>query len=173
MNVTHEKPQDSERWPWLFGGIRPVTRAGAVRDALAGVTLAAMNVPQALGYARIAGMPVVTGLYTLLLPLVAFAGLGSSRYLVVAADSATAAIIAGRLSQIAPVASEHYVALAGMVALLTAGCLLLARLFELGFLADFLSQTVLVGFLTGVGFQVGIAMLGEMLGVAGHLQPDG
>ena len=52
-----------------------------------------------------------------------------------------------------------------MVALLTAGCLMLARLFELGFLADFLSQTVLVGFLTGVGFQVGIAMLGEMLGV--------
>ncbi len=166
MNVTHEKPQDSERWSWLFGGIRPVTRSGAVRDALAGITLAAMNVPQALGYARIAGMPVVTGLYTLLLPLVAFAGLGSSRYLVVAADSATAAIIAGRLSQIAPVASEHYVALAGMVAQLTAGCLMLARLFELGFLADFLSQTVLVGFLTGVGFQVGIAMLGEMLGVA-------
>ena len=65
----------------------------------------------------------------------------------------------------APVASEHYVALAALVALLTAGCLLLARLFKLGFLADFLSQTVLVGFLTGVGFQVGIAVLGEMLGV--------
>jgi SulP family sulfate permease len=55
--------------------------------------------------------------------------------------------------------------MAGLVALLTAGLLLLARLFELGFLADFLSQTVLVGFLTGVGFQVGITMLGEMLGV--------
>ena len=62
-------------------------------------------------------------------------------------------------------------ALAGLVALLTAGCLLLARLFRLGFLADFLSQTVLVGFLTGVGFQVGIAMLGEMLGVAVDIQP--
>ena len=124
-----------------------------------------MNIPQALGYTRIAGTPVVTGLYTLLLPLVAFAAFGSSRYLVVAADSATAAILAGGLSKMAPVASEHYVALAGLVALLTAGCLLLARLFKLGFLADFLSQTVLVGFLTGVGFQVGIAMLGEMLGV--------
>src|SRR6266851_2765182 len=96
---------------------------------------------------------------------VAFAAFGSSRYLVVAADSATAAILAVGLSPIAPVASEHYVALAGLVALLTGGCLLLARLFKLGFLADFLSQTVLVGFLTGVGFQVGIAMLGEMLGV--------
>ena len=59
-------------------------------------------------------MPVVTGLYTLLLPLVAFAALGSSRYLVVAADSATAAILAGQLSHMAPVASERYVALAGL-----------------------------------------------------------
>ena len=57
-------------------------------------------------------------------------------------------------------------ALVGMVALLTAGFLLLARIFKLGFLADFLSRTVLVGFLTGVGFQVGIAMLGDMFGVA-------
>jgi MFS superfamily sulfate permease-like transporter len=137
-----------------------------VRDALAGFTLAAMNVPQALGYTKIAGMPVVTGLYTLLLPLAAFATFGSSRYLVVGADSATAAILAGELSHMAPIATPHYVALAGLVALLTAGCLLLARLFRLGFLADFLSQTVLVGFLTGVGFQVGIAVLGEMLGLS-------
>ena len=166
LGVTQEKLQDRGRAPRLFRGIRPFNSAAAVRDLLAGFTLAAMNVPQALGYTRIAGTPVVTGLYTLLLPLVAFATLGSSRYLVVAADSATAAILAGRLSQMAPVASEHYVALAGMVALLTSGFLLLARLLELGFLADFRSQTVLVGFLTGVGFQVGIAMLGEMLGVA-------
>ena len=80
-----------------------------MRDLLAGFTLAAMNVPQALGYTRIAGTPVVTGLYTLLLPLVAFATLGSSRYLVVAADSATAAILAGGLSHLAPVASDRYV----------------------------------------------------------------
>jgi high affinity sulfate transporter 1 len=127
-----------------------------------------MNVPQALGYTRIAGTPVVTGLYTLLLPLVAFATFGSSRYLVVAADSATAAILAGGLAHMAPVASERYVALAGLVALLTAGYLILARVFRLGFLADFLSQTVLVGFLTGVGVQVGIAVLGEMLGLPVH-----
>ena len=160
-----KKLLESERGLRLFQSIRPVSRAAVVRDALAGITLAAMNIPQALGYTKIAGMPVVTGLYTLLLPLVAFAAFGSSRYLVVAADSATAAILAGALSHMAPVASEQYVALAAFVALLTAGCLLLARLFKLGFLADFLSQTVLVGFLTGVGFQVGIAVLGEMLGV--------
>jgi len=155
-------------WLSVFQGIRPVTRAGAARDALAGFQLAAMNIPQALGYTKIAGMPVVTGFYTLLLPLLAFAVFGSSRYLVVAADSATAAIFAGKLHAMAPVASARYVALASTVALLTAGYLLLARVLKLGFLADFLSQTVLTGFLTGVGFQVGIAVLGEMVGLEVH-----
>jgi len=136
-----------------------------MRDVLAGFTLAAMNIPQVLGYTKIAGTPVVSGLYTLLLPVVAFAAFGSSRYLVVAADSATAAILAGGVLPMAPVASPHYVELAGMVALLAEAFLLLARLLKLGFIADFLSQTVLAGFLTGVGIQVGIAVLGEMLGV--------
>ena len=142
-----------------------------MRDAVAGVTLASMNIPQVLGYARIAGMPVVTGLYTVLLPLVAFAVFGSSRHLVVAADSATAVIFSSSLSRMAVPASEKYVALVGMVALLTAGLLFLAWIFKLGFLADFLSRTVLVGFLTGVGFQVGIAMLGDMFGVTVALAP--
>jgi high affinity sulfate transporter 1 len=152
----------------LFQGIRPLQRSQIVKDVLAGVTLAAMNIPQVLGYTRIAGTPVVTGLYTLLLPLVAFATFGSSRYLVVSADSATAAILAGGLANIAVLASTRYVALAGLVALMTGGWLIVARLLKLGFLADFLSQTVLVGFLTGVGFQVGIAVLGEMLGIQVH-----
>jgi len=127
-----------------------------------------MNIPQALGYTKIAGMPVVTGFYTLLLPLLAFATFGSSRYLVVAADSATAALLAGGISGMAVPGSARYVALAGMVALLTAGLLLLARVLKLGFLADFLSRTVLVGFLTGVGFQVGFSVFGEMLGIEIH-----
>ncbi|MGA2169790.1 MAG: SulP family inorganic anion transporter [Terracidiphilus sp.] len=149
----------------LFRGLRPFERAGALRDVLAGVVLAAMDIPQVLGYTKIAGMPVVTGLYTLLLPLVAFAAFGSSRYLVVAADSATAAIFAGGMAGMATPAGAQYVALAGVVALLTAVILLLARLLRLGFIADFLSRTVLVGFLTGVGLQVGISVLSEMLGV--------
>jgi len=150
----------------LFGGIVPVARAAALRDALAGVTLASMNVPQVLGYTRIAGTPVVTGLYTLLLPLVAFAVFGSSRHLVVAADSATAAIFSSGLSGMAGAGSAHYMDLVAVVALLTAALLLVARIFRLGFLADFLSRTVLAGFLAGVGVQVGVAVLGEMLGVA-------
>jgi high affinity sulfate transporter 1 len=149
----------------LFQGIKPVKRAQAVRDALAGIVFAALDIPQALGYTRIAGMPIVTGLYALLLPLLAFATFGSSRYLVVAADSATAAILRSGLTGMAPAASTRYVALAGLVALLTAAFLLLARLLKLGFVADFLSQTVLVGFLAGVGLQVGIAVLGQMLGI--------
>jgi len=155
-------------WLALIPGKGRFHRAGALRDALAGVELAALNIPQALGYTKIAGMPVVTGFYTLLLPLLAFAAFGSSRYLVVAADSATAAILAGGISTMATPGSARYVALAGMVALLTAGFLLLARLLKLGFLADFLSRTVLVGFLAGVGFQVGTAVLGEMLGLEVH-----
>lgn len=140
-------------------------RKDALRDALAGVTLASMSIPQVLGYTRIAGTPVVTGLYTLLLPAVAFAVFGSSRSLVVAADSATAAVFATGLAPMAPLATEKYMALAGMVALLTGGLLLVARALKLGFLADFFSRTVLAGFLAGVGVQVGIAVLGEMLGL--------
>jgi SulP family sulfate permease len=150
----------------ILGGVLPIRPREALRDAIAGVTLASMNIPQVLGYTRIAGTPVVTGLYTVLLPLVAFAVFGSSRHLVVAADSATAAIFSGALSQMAPLGSDRYMALVGMLTLETAGVLLLARIFKAGFLADFLSRTVLVGFLTGVGLQVGVAMLGDMLGVA-------
>jgi sulfate permease, SulP family len=152
----------------LFQGLRPFEWSQVPRNVLAGVTLAAMNIPQSLGYTKIAGTPVITGLYTLLLPLISFAVFGSSRYLVVAADSATAAILAGGLSGMATPGSERYVALAGLVALMTGVLLFLARLLRLGFLADFLSQTVLVGFLTGVGFQVGIAVLGTMLGIEVH-----
>ena len=149
----------------LFRGMRPFRRASALRDLLSGVVLAAMDIPQVLGYTRIAGMPVVTGLYTLLLPLVAFAAFGSSRYLVVAADSATAAIFAGGMAGLATPSEARYVALAGIVALFTGAILLLARLLRLGFIADFLSRTVLVGFLAGVGIQVGISVLGQMFGI--------
>lgn len=144
---------------------------GLRRDLLAGLSLASMAIPQVLGYTRIAGTPLVTGLYTALLPVVAFATFGASRHMVVAADSATAAIFSGGLRGLAEPHSAHYLRLAGMVALLCAALLLLARLFKLGFLADFLSRTVLVGFLAGVGLQVGIAMLGDMLGlkISSHL----
>jgi sulfate permease, SulP family len=149
----------------VLQGVLPVERARVPADALAGLTLAAIGVPEVLGYAEIAGMPLVTGLYTLLLPMAVFAVLGSSRHLVVAADSATAAILAAGLSGLAVAGSERYVRLAGLAALLAGGILLAARLARLGFLANFLSRTVLVGFLTGVGIQVAAGQLPAMLGV--------
>src|SRR6187551_115030 len=132
-------------------GLLPIDRSQIPADVLAGLTLAALGIPEVLGYAKIAGMPVVTGLYTMLLPMVVFALLGSSRHLVVGADSATAAILAAALAGIAPLASPQYVAIAGALAIVTGVLLVLARLLRLGFLADFLSRSVLIGFLTGVG----------------------
>jgi SulP family sulfate permease len=68
-------------------GLLAIDRSQVPADVLAGMTLAALGIPEVLGYAKIAGMPVVTGLYTMLLPMAVFAVLGSSRHLVVAADS--------------------------------------------------------------------------------------
>ncbi len=96
-------------------------------EALAGATLAALAVPEVLGYARIAGMPVVTGLYTMLAPMAVFAVLCSSRHLVVAADSATAALLFAGLSGFATAGSPRYVALAGTVALVLTSPTLTAR----------------------------------------------
>jgi sulfate permease, SulP family len=149
----------------VMGGLLPVQRTHITADVAAGITLAAVSIPVALGYAKIAGMPVVTGLYTLLFPMAVFAILGSSRHLVVGADSATAAILGAALAGLAVAGSPQYVRLAGLAALLTGGLLLLARLARLGFLANFLSRTVLVGFLTGVGIQVAARQLPDMLGV--------
>ncbi|HJY02998.1 MAG TPA: SulP family inorganic anion transporter [Streptosporangiaceae bacterium] len=149
----------------VLGGLLPVRRSAVAADVLAGITLAAVSIPVSLGYAKIAGMPVVTGLYTLLLPMAVFAIFGSSRHLVVGADSATAAILGAALAGLAAVGSPQYVRLAGLAALLAGGLLLLARLARLGFLANFLSRTVLIGFLTGVGIRVAAGQLPDMLGV--------
>ena len=151
-------------WP-VLQGMLPIEPSRVPAEALAGLTLAALGIPAVLGYAKIAGMPLVTGLYTMLLPMAAFAVLGSSRHLVVAADSATAAILAAALTGLAAAGSERYVRLAGLAALLTGAMLLAARLARLSFLANFLSRTVLVGFLTGVGIQVAAGQLPDMLGV--------
>lgn len=151
----------------LLQGLRPIGRAPVPREAIAGITLAALAIPEAMGYTSIAGMPVVTGLYTLLLPTVAFAIFGSSRHLVVGADSATAAMMAASLVTLASPESPRYVALASLAAVMVAGWLILARAIGVAFLADFLSRSVLVGFLTGVGIQVAAGQLAGMLGVRG------
>ncbi|MEI7814049.1 MAG: SulP family inorganic anion transporter [Coriobacteriia bacterium] len=154
------------RFP-VLEGILPLDRQRIPTDLIAGATLAALAIPEVMGYTRIAGMPVITGLYTILIPIAVFALLGSSRHLVVGADSATAAIMFAGLAGLS-VASEspQWIALASWTALLAAGFLLAARLLKLGFLADFLSRSVLIGFLTGVGIQVALGQIAGMLGVA-------
>ena len=162
-NSVDSSPQLVKHPLRLFQGILPLRRSQIGNDILAGIVLAAIGIPEVMGYTKIAGTPIATGLYTLILPAVMFAVLGSSRHLVVAADSATAAILAAGLSGLAPLGSPHYLALTESVAILVGGLLLVARLFRLGFLADFLSRTVLIGFLTGVGIQVAIGQLPGLL----------
>ncbi len=149
----------------ILQGLLPIDWAKLPADAVAGSTLAAVAIPEVMGYSQIAGMPVITGLYTLVIPMALFALFGSSRHLVIGADSATAAILAAGLAGMATSTSPQYVALAGYMALMAAALLFLARLVRLGFLADFLSRTVLVGFLTGVGIQVALGQLSGMLGI--------
>src|SRR4051812_26447963 len=151
----------------ILQGILPIDRSRLSNEMVAGITLAALAIPEVMGYTKIAGTPVVTGLYTILIPMALFAIFGSSRHLVVGADSATAAILAAGLAGLAAAESPEYVALAGLLAIVTAGMLILARLLRLGFLADFLSRTVLIGFLTGVGLQVAAGQISGMLGIPG------
>ena len=151
----------------ILQGVLPIDRSRVPAEIIAGVTLASLAIPEVMGYAKIAGTPVITGLYTMLIPMALFAMFGSSRHLVVGADSATAAILAAALAGMATTGSAEYVALAGLLAIMAAAFLILARIVRLGFLADFLSRTVLIGFLTGVGIQVACSQIPGMLGLEG------
>ncbi|MCR8898408.1 SulP family inorganic anion transporter [Gordonia sp. GONU] len=143
-------------------------------DVVAGVTLAAVAIPECMGYSSIAHVPVSAGLYTIILPAVAFALLGASRLLVVGADSATAALLASGIAGIGVVGVEpdspEWLAWASLIALVTGVFLALARLLRLGFLADFLSTAVLVGFLAGTGLTV---IVGQVPGMVGLPRAEG
>ena len=154
----------------LFTGLKPLPRGRIRSEVIAGLSLAAIGIPISMGYCTIAHMPLATGLYTMILPALAYAIFGSSRHLSVSADSASAAILAAGLVGLAPLASQNYVALAGLVAGLTGLMLIIARLFHLGFLANFLSRTLLVGFLLGVGVTIAFGQIPKMLGlsITGH-----
>jgi high affinity sulfate transporter 1 len=150
--------------------LRTYDRSYLSRDLVAGATLAAVAIPEVLGYTTISQTPLATGLYTIIFPTILFVLLGSSRMLVVGADSATAALMAAGLlglttANLTPY-SQKWVAYASLVAIVTGLLLLLARVLKLGFLGDFLSASVLIGFLTGVGIQVLSGQIPDMLGVA-------
>jgi SulP family sulfate permease len=151
----------------ILQGVLPIDASRIPTELIAGLTLAALAIPEVMGYTKIAGTPVIFGLYTILIPMALFALFGSSRHLVVGADSATAAILAAGLVGLAATGSDEYVALCAVLAFMAAAFLILARIIGLGFLADFLSRTVLVGFLTGVGLQVALGQISGMLGLKG------
>lgn len=151
----------------MFQGILPIDGSKVPADIIAGITLAALAIPEVMGYTKISGMPVITGLYTILIPMTLYALFGSSRHLVVGADSATAAILASSVAGMAAPGSGEWVALAGLLALMAAGFLFLARIARLGFLSDFLSRTVLIGFLSGVGIRIAVGEISGMLDLPG------
>ncbi len=153
--------------PPALAGYRP---AWLCTDIIAGLTLAAVAIPETMGYTSIAKVPVVTGLYTVIFPAIVFGLLGSSRLLVVGADSATAAILAAGLAGLGIAGlqpdSPQWLALTSLTALICGVLLVIARVLRLGFLGDFLSASVLIGFLTGVGIQVFTGQLPDMLGIS-------
>jgi high affinity sulfate transporter 1 len=150
--------------------VRGYQRAWLAKDVVAGLTLAAVAIPECMGYTSIAQTPIVTGLYTIIFPTIVFALLGASKLLVVGADSATAAILSAGLASLSISGlspdSPEWVAFCSLTALVCGAMLVLARLLRLGFLGDFLSASVLIGFLTGVGISVASGQIPGMLGVA-------
>jgi sulfate permease, SulP family len=151
----------------ILEGLLPIDPARVPSDLIAGATLAALAIPETMGYASMAGMPPVTGLYTIVIPIFLFALFGSSRHLVVGADSATAVVLAAGLAGLGlTTSSTEWIAMAGLAALMVAVVLLAARVLKLGFIANFLSRSVLIGFLTGVGIQVAMGQLHGVLGVS-------
>lgn len=149
----------------LFNGLLPIKINGISKEIFAGLTLAVISIPEVMGYTKISGTPIITGIYTILFPMLIFAIWGASRHLVVAADSATAAIMAQALIPLAAVGSAEYLSYACLLAIMVGILLLVCWLLRLGFVSKFLSRTVLVGFLTGVGVQVALGQVGGILGI--------
>ncbi|SOC88182.1 high affinity sulphate transporter 1 [Curtobacterium sp. 314Chir4.1] len=134
-------------------------------EALSGVTLAAIAIPLNIGYAQIAGLPATAGLYALIVPGVLFGLLASSRQLVASPDAAAAALVGSSLAGLAAAGSGSYLQLAFAQALIGAVVFALCAVLKLGFLANFLSAPILVGFVGGLALDILISQVAKMLGV--------
>jgi len=147
---------------WLARYERPWRKA----DVLAGLTTAAVVIPKAMAYATIAGLPVQIGLYTALVPMVVYAALGSSRPLSVSTTTTLGILCASALDAAAPNAEPAaLIAASSTLALLVGAMLLLARLFRLGFVANFISDPVLTGFKAGIGLVIVLDQAFKLLGL--------
>jgi sulfate permease, SulP family len=157
------------RWPRPFAGLQGVTWADVPREATAGITLAALMIPLNIGYAQVAGLPPVAGLYAAIVPLIVFALLASSRHLVTSPDASMATLVGAALVAFAapgdPLRMQYALALALVCALL----FFVFWIFRLAFLANFLSRAVMAGFITGLGIEVFTNQVRKIL-AAPHLE---
>ena len=134
-------------------------------DAVAGLTVAALALPSSMAYAGLAGLPVTAGLYALLLPVLAYAFLGSGLRVVVGPEGAVAMLVASALAPLATAGSAEYTVLAAALAIAVGVVFLVARLLRLGWVADYFSQSVLVGYITGVAILMMLNQLEKLTGV--------
>ena len=147
---------------WLFNYQKEWLRP----DIIAGLTTAAVVIPKAMAYATIAGLPVQVGLYTALVPLAIYAVMGTSRPLSVSTTTTIAILTAAELGQVVPGGDPSSLLKASaMLTLLVGGILVLASLLRLGFIANFISEPVLVGFKAGIGVVIVLDQIPKMLGI--------
>ncbi|MFV0276482.1 MAG: SulP family inorganic anion transporter [Parahaliea sp.] len=144
---------------------RGYRRATLLSDAVAALVVTLMMVPQALAYALLAGLPPQVGLYASMLPLAAYALLGSSRTLSVGPVAIVSMMTASAIGGIAAPGSAGYAQIAVLLALMSGGILLLMGLLRLGFLANFLSHPVMAGFISASGIVIACSQLGHILGI--------
>ena len=152
--------------PWLSGYQRKLM----VADALAGLTLWALLVPEAIAYASVAGIPAQFGLYSVPLALLAYAWFGSSQRLVMAPTSTIAALTATVIAPLAAAATDSYVLLTAVLSLLVGGIYLVLAAFKLGFISRIFARPVLDGFIVGLGVYIAV---GQLPKVAGVEKPEG
>jgi SulP family sulfate permease len=138
----------------------------ARRDAIAGLTVAALALPSAMAYAEVAGVSPVNGLYALLLPAVAYAFLGSSKQLSIGPEGSLATLVAAAVLPLAVAGSADAAELAAMLAILVAVCFAAAWVLRLGWIADYFSRPVLIGYIHGVAVVLIIGQLGKLLGLS-------
>jgi MFS superfamily sulfate permease-like transporter len=142
--------------------------AGGFVAMSAGLTLWAILVPQALAYASIAGVSPVVGLYAAPGALVVYAALGRSRVLVIGPMAATAALSAATVADVVPAGDGRFGAFTAGLALTAGIAAVLAGVLRLGFLADFISQPVLKGFIIGLALTIIIGQLPKLFGISGR-----
>lgn len=142
-----------------------VTLGGLGADAVAGLTLAAIAIPEQMATARLGGLPPQFGFFAFVAASVGFAVFGANRRLSAGADSTITPIFAGGLAAIAGAGSAHYLALAAALALMVGVILLVAGVFKLGWIADLLSRPVIVGFLAGISLHIALSQAPAVLGL--------